>query len=510
MLGYYASLLAGVLAGSFLVAVLLSARLQRLISEPIQQLAGVVRIIGEEKDYTVRAEPHGRDEIGQLTEAFNDMVTQIQLRDTALDESRQRFEVAVTGSSDGLWDWNLANDQLYFSPRWKNMLGYEDHELENSPKTVNQLLHPEDTARVFTAIRDYLDKKIATYEVEFRMRHKDGSYRWILSRGAARCGASGKPVRFAGSHTDITQRQEAKAEVARLHKELVDASRQAGMAEVATGVLHNVGNVLNSVNVSATLVCDMVGKSEVASLGKVTQLLQEHREDLGSFITTHPKGKLLPNFLANLSEQLARENAQTLKELQLLVKNIEHIKEVVAMQQSYARLSGVVEDLPPAEMVEDALQINLSALTRHSIRIIKEFQEVPKVAVDKHKVLQILINLMRNAKHAMDAATVKEKCLRIRIVANGPDRVQVTVRDNGVGIKPENLARIFAHGFTTKRDGHGFGLHSGALAAREMGGSLSAHSDGPGTGATFTLELPVARPRRNTPCSEAASSTVGF
>src|SRR5207247_9912650 len=174
-----------------------------------------------------------------------------------------------------------------------------------------------------------------------RILWRDGTERIVHQRGDVVLGSDGRAAKVFGTTQDVTEQKQAEQKLERVHRQLLDVSRQAGMAEVATGVLHNVGNVLNSVNVSATLVCDMVGKSEVASLGKVTQLLQEHREDLGSFITTHPKGKLLPNFLANLSEQLARENAQTLKELQLLVKNIEHIKEVRAMQQSYARLSGV-------------------------------------------------------------------------------------------------------------------------------------------------------------------------
>ena len=120
---------------------------------------------------------------------------------------------------------------------------------------------------------------------------------------------------------------------------------------------------------------------------------------------------------------------------------------------------------------------------------------MPAVMVDKHKVLQILVNLMRNAKYAMDELGPPEKCLTVSIRRREPGRVVVCVRDNGIGISAENLTRIFNHGFTTKRDGHGFGLHSGLQAARELGGRLCATSDGIGRGATFCLELPVA----NTP-----------
>ena len=119
---------------------------------------------------------------------------------------------------------------------------------------------------------------------------------------------------------------------------------------------------------------------------------------------------------------------------------------------------------------------------------------MPAVLADKHKVLQILVNLLRNAKHALEEGGGGDKRLKLRVGINGERRVKISVSDNGVGIAPEHLSRIFEHGFTTRKEGHGFGLHSGALAAREMGGSLGAHSAGPGQGATFTLEFPAQPP----------------
>jgi len=165
------------------------------------------------------------------------------------------------------------------------------------------------------------------------------------------------------------------------------------------------------------------------------------------------------------------------------------------MQQGYARVSQALEPLAAAELLEDALRMNRASLDRHRVRVERDFQDVPPVIVDKHKVLQILINLIRNAKYALDEGGSPEKCLKLRIYMNGSARVKIIVSDNGVGISHENLNRIFQHGFTTRRDGHGFGLHSGAIAAKELGGELMVQSDGPGQGATFTLELPVAGTR---------------
>ena len=164
------------------------------------------------------------------------------------------------------------------------------------------------------------------------------------------------------------------------------------------------------------------------------------------------------------------------------------------MQQNFAKMSGAYENLSTGELTEDALRINSAAFERHRIQVVREFDEsTPPVFVDRHKALQILINLISNAKYAMDAQPTNEKRLVIRVEPVVPDRVQITIRDSGVGIAPENLVKIFTHGFTTKKDGHGFGLHSCANAAKEMGGSLTAHSDGIGLGAAFVLELPAAK-----------------
>lgn len=295
---------------------------------------------------------------------------------------------------------------------------------------------------------------------------------------------------------DITQAKRAESELAELNRQIAETQRRAGMAEVATGVLHNVGNVLNSVNVSATLVREQLAGSKLHSLIKATALIRENLADLGNYLTRHPQGQKLPEFVIKVSDHVASEHQRWQNELAGLTKNIEHIKEIVAMQQSYARLSGVVEPLAPQELVEDALRIHEVALGRHGIRVTRKFEKTPIVAVDKHKALQILINLIRNAKQAIEDNNRDERELTLSITSQTDGQVAIAVKDSGVGIAPENLTRIFSHGFTTKKSGHGFGLHSAANAAREMGGQLSVHSDGPGKGATFTLDLPVAKPSK--------------
>lgn len=286
----------------------------------------------------------------------------------------------------------------------------------------------------------------------------------------------------------------AQTEVIRKNQQdMIKVSRQAGMAEVATGVLHNVGNVLNSVNVSVDVIRSQITRSRLVNLSKVTAMLAAHKASLGEYLTSDPKGSRIPEFLSHLAIALEHEHSKIARELKDLHSNVEHIKQIVAMQQSYATVAGMSENLQISELVEDAIRMNEGAFLRHSINVKRTFQTVPAVRVDKHKILQILVNLFRNAKYAMVAANQNEKVLELIISKDSDNnRVQVVVRDNGIGIAPENLTRIFGHGFTTKKDGHGFGLHSGALAAKEMGGSLQAFSDGPGKGATFILALPIA------------------
>jgi PAS domain S-box-containing protein len=303
--------------------------------------------------------------------------------------------------------------------------------------------------------------------------------------------AENRPIGLQVIYWDVTARKRAEEAVEKLHKQLLLASRQAGMAEVATGVLHNVGNVLNSVNVSVNLLESRLRQSRTTNLGKALALLREHRSNLAEFLNEDPKGKVLPGYLETLSDHLTAEQAEMLHEMSLLSKNVEHIKEIVAMQQNYAKLCGVTEHVQASELVEDAIRMNVGAFERHGIRIERQFAPAPSVVADRHKVLQILVNLMRNAKYALAELSPPDKRVTVGVQSMGQARVAITVRDNGIGIPPENLTRIFGHGFTTKRDGHGFGLHSGALAAQEMGGQLTAHSDGLGKGATFYLELPV-------------------
>jgi PAS domain S-box-containing protein len=325
----------------------------------------------------------------------------------------------------------------------------------------------------------------------------DGHVTWALTNKMPLRNGEGKIVGTFGISKDITPIKDAEAKLDQVHKQLLETSHQAGMAEVATSVLHNVGNVLNSVNVSSSLIANKVRNSKVVNLAKIVSLLQAHEKDFGSFFNENPKGKQLPGYLSELAAHLTQEQENILHEVGSLVENIIHIKEIVAMQQNYAKSSGILESLKAADLVEDALRMNLGAMNRHQVKVERDFADTAPILTEKHKVLQILVNLIRNAKYACDDSGRQDKQISLR-VRNGDGRVKISVVDNGIGIPAENLTRIFNHGFTTRKDGHGFGLHSGANAAKELGGKLVAFSEGTGRGATFTLELPAQQPKSNT------------
>jgi C4-dicarboxylate-specific signal transduction histidine kinase len=288
---------------------------------------------------------------------------------------------------------------------------------------------------------------------------------------------------------EIVERKHAEEELHALQSQHLDAARRAGMAEIATSVLHNVGNVLNSVNVSASIIGDKIRKSGVADLRSASELLNRHLDDPGAFVSSDPRGKHLPQFLSQLSQKMSSDEQLILDEVQSLSRDIDHIKGIVALQQSYTGVSGISDRLSLADLVDDAIRINSQSVTRHDIEVIREYDVLPPVMIEKQKVLQILVNLLSNAKYAVIAADGATRRITVRLKRVETDRIRIEVIDNGVGIPPQNLTRIFSHGFTTRKDGHGFGLHSAANLARELGGCLTVQSAGTGKGATFALEL---------------------
>lgn len=274
-----------------------------------------------------------------------------------------------------------------------------------------------------------------------------------------------------------------------LNQQLLLTARQAGMAEVAASVLHNVGNVLNSVTVSSATLLERIDKSKLVLLSDLNQLLDEHKDQLDVFIKKDPRGKELPNFIGSLSAYWETEKKELDNELKTLTKNIEHIKNIIASQQDLSRVSEFEQVISIENVLEEAILITGIDNPKYAIQITKNYQKLKPVLVDKVKLLQILVNLFQNAKEAFSSSEKQNKFIQINLSHNNAS-FYIKIIDNGIGISKENLTKIFGYGFTTKESGHGFGLHTSAISAKEMGGLLKAASEGPEKGAIFTLELP--------------------
>jgi PAS domain S-box-containing protein len=315
-------------------------------------------------------------------------------------------------------------------------------------------------------------------------------------------GEDGRPAGLTLFGRDISARKQAEAQLAGMHRSLLDVSRKAGMAEIASGVLHNVGNALNSVNVSASLLAERLHSSHVSNVERAATLVREHASGLHGFLAEDPRGSKLAEYLTALSHHLAEERKALLHEVHSLTKSVEHTRSVVSMQQRHTRAVGVIEPVSLPELLNDALRLQLSP-EYQGLEIRREYTEVAPLLMDRHKLLQILLNLISNALQALRESPRTDKCLTVRITPAPQERMILQVADNGVGITPGHLERLFTQGFTTKAEGHGFGLHTSALLARELQGTLSAASEGLGHGATFTLELPQAA--RSVPPGDASA-----
>jgi two-component system, NtrC family, sensor kinase len=401
-MAHYVSIAAAVMMASLVGSILISSRLQRLISVPIRILAEATQQISVEGDYGIRVVKTADDELGTLYDQFNAMLDQIQHGAAAIQQAQNDLELKIE----------------------------------------------QRTSELVSANKE-------------------------LSR-------------------EVSERLRAEKELETVHQQLLVSARQAGMAEVATGVLHNVGNVLNSINVSATLVSDRMRQSRTDDFLRASQLLESHADDLAAFITTDPKGKQLPHFFSLLASFYVAERTEMMAELELLTTKVNHVKVIVATQQSYAGVAGVIEAVDVATMIDDAMKLNVASLDRDNIVVRKEYEPLPKIRVDKQKVLQILVNLITNAQAAFSEGWQgSRREITLRSSLNVEEQmIYIEIIDNAVGIPAEHLTRIFSHGFTTKPNGHGFGLHTSANAAGELGGTLTAYSDGVGKGAKFVLTLP--------------------
>lgn len=433
-----------------------------------------------------------------------------------LQRSEERYHRITNSITDCIFNVKISAgrvSEILCSDSIIAVTGYSPQEFSENPSLWIEMIHKDDQQRVSERL-----KKCAAGEkvvpIEYRIIRKDGTLRWMKSTVVQHFDGAGLLTSYDRLIQDITERKNAEEQMriskekaeqsqAKLeklnlqlevtYKKLMETAHMAGMAEVAANVLHNVGNALNSINVSAAIVTEKIMNSEIANLGKLSQLLSEHCADLADFLSNDPRGRHIPAYLAEVSSHLSKQQAETVEKLQSLMKNVKHIKSIVQMQQLYASAGARQGSVSLNELIENAIEINNAGLERQNIEVIREYDDIGNILIDRQRVLQILVNLIDNAEYSLSRSDKKPKLLKIRTVRAGRAKVRIEVIDNGVGINPADLNAIFEDGYTTKQDGHGFGLRSSRLAARDMQATLTAESEGVDKGATFILELPLQK-----------------
>ncbi|MDJ0840217.1 MAG: response regulator [Acidobacteriota bacterium] len=424
--------------------------------------------------------------------------------ETRLVSSEARYRNLVELSPDGII---VVQDStvVFANASAGQLLGRGDvDELTGLP--VTRLFKPEEWEGTMGAVCDEPGEEGGTgVKLETTLIRKDGSLIDVEVMGAR--------INYQGQMAsqlvlrDISARKAAELEIHQRNEELeqivqdktaqleeanqeMGYNRDSDSNQKATDVLHNVKNVLTSLIVSTKMMEKIIDSSRVGKVDQVADLMKENRENLGEFITRDDKGKLIPEFLSSLATVLNKEQKMILDELYSLTQNLEHVNVSIQLQQSSAKVHQSLEELNVEMVFEEAVRVNQVSIRRHGITLERRFEQLPKIPAFHHMVLQILVNLISNAAEAMTRVDPERRVMILTACKTETDAI-LQVTDHGVGIAPETMGRIFGYGFTTRKSGHGFGLHSCRQLAEQMQGSLEVASEGIDKGATFTLMLPL-------------------
>lgn len=498
------------------VAFLLALGLIHSLIKPLVSLGKAVEAVTETDDYTIRAKKYLDDEFGTLTDGFNEMLDRIRQRDLSLKENQELLEHRVEertkelnvakeqaeasaaslkeseeqyrgifeSSSEGILIFTGEGEIVEANPRMRFMFGHDE---KSSLSTDFDDFQAPESRNCYRKMLEVL-KSSGAWQGELKLISGTGGQMHV-EVGCTRF-PSKEYLLYLAVIRDVTERVKAEMEKEKLQKQLVNASRLTGMAEIASSVLHNVGNVLNSLNISAGLVVNTLEASKLQFLKRATDMIKAQGEDPSDFLVNDEKGRAVVKYISGVADHLEAEHREMRQELKRLTSNIEHIKQIVATQQGYARSAGVREKTSLRELIDDALHMVKEKLDRSGIQLSVDISEPNDVVTDRHKILQVLVNLLNNAANSVIEAGVREPKVKVETSITVDKKAKVVVSDNGMGIAQENLTKIFQHGFTTRKEGHGFGLHGSALAVKALDGELKAESEGIGKGAGFILIFP--------------------
>lgn len=401
-------------------------------------------------------------------------------------ELNRRYEEIQKIAHIGYWFYTRMPEVHLWSKETYRIFGLDPTLPAPSFALLVQMIHEQDRL-IFSELVDHALAEGKDFEVEFRIYNvTDKKIHWLYAKGLHYQSS----YDMSGVVMDITERKNNEDKVSELNKKMIAISRQAGMSEMAAFVLHNVGNIINSLTVSVELLNKLIKKSEINKLSQITQMLMDNLPKQPDYLVADAKGKLILPYLAHLSTILTTEYQKMDKEISYVKKSIDHIKDIVTTQKNIIGTSGKNEKLFLPEVFDLAIQMSCPTLTKHGIRLIKNYQFSDLVMLDKTKLLQILTNLLINAKDSLILCKADRQKILTTSIKKQDSYIEISVKDNGLGISKDDMQKMFALGFTTKIGGHGFGLYSNLIAAKELNGNLTAENNSEEDGAIFTLKLP--------------------
>lgn len=415
----------------------------------------------------------------------------LEISGKEMKELYEVIEETQAMSKIGSWIVDPKLNKVFWSTETYRILHYPEDVTPSLELLFARMASEDEKDKIIKANKKILKGQRVSIESRLNIEEQEI---WVENRGHPFFDPiTHHLIRISGVIIDITERKITELKLQKLNKELIVSARRAGMSDIAVNILHNIGNILNSVNVINDFIYDKISNSKISNMSKGIELLKKNiaKHDNDFMLTT--KGFQTIEYFEQLSHYWSEEQASLLNEVKTLKNHIKKINNVVKMQQAISGVVGHVEYTNLHEAMDDALMVVLESIRKRNIEVVKEYQPLSFVLIDKIKLLQILLNLVNNALDALNESNQEKHILTIAVGLYGPETCFISVTDNGSGIKTENLSKIFTYGFSTKETGHGFGLHSSLLLAKELKGSLTVSSAGPDCGATFTLTIPFTK-----------------
>lgn len=436
-----------------------------------------------------------KDFLSRINRGFYDFEQERYLLERSMEisskemlELNKKFELARATAQLGLWIYDKTDEKIFWTKEVYKLFGLDPLQAVPDYDAILALVHEDDRENLNNLVVRAFTQGIS-YEIEFRIKNVEkNKYHWVYAVGELQHRNGDTHRYLSGLVMDIDRRKQTEKKLHDLQQKLLLKARQAGMSEIATSVLHNIGNILNSVNVSISLIKESLQNKSLKNFMQAVTLLKENASK-PNYFSENEKGKLLPDYIETFTKKLLEDDELIKNEIENLNKNIAHIADIVMMQKEISGVYDIKEKINLSDIIEMAIKM-CGFEQKQAISITKNYGDDYFLMIDKVKLLQILVNLIKNAKESLIESNNQNKHIDIRTYYDkSTENYFIEIQDNGVGIPEENLTKIFSMGYTTKPSGHGFGLHGSANTAKQLGGSLKAVSKGLNEGACFILQL---------------------